>query len=235
MTALERYLSLPPVLLVAITLTSGCKPREAAPGQDGAVSSPLETTATDSPPAAKPWYESLKDGELMRSGREITEKYSTETYEAVRKLDIDGMRTQAEALGDAVRKSDFAKAQGPADKLGEALGSGMIGEYVRLLRISAEQGTEPARAEIRKYIDDNNLEPKAKQAFEDLYVGIGKMDAEDRIDCLSLVVGIACEIKLGPGSGKAGALLGEALKMALQVKRKRPPDESMDLRGLFPK
>ncbi len=45
------------------------------------------------------------------------------------------------------------------------------------------------------------------------------MDAEDRINTVTFITVLACDAKFGHGGGAIGILVGEALRIAFNVKR----------------
>lgn len=226
-----RFL-LPGLFGIGVLLTS-CERRESA--EDGshqdagaAATKPSETTPDNLPPSSSgsSWREKFDAGNLVRSGREITDKYSAEAEKALNQWNVKDLKSRAEGLGKAINSGDFAEAQVIADKLGKALDSDRIGMCVKFFRIKSEHGSKAAQEEIRKYMDSVTLTSEEKKVFENLHAYIATMDAEATINVVAMITAIACEAKLGHGGAAIGGLLGEILKEAFQVNRKTQHQES---------
>jgi hypothetical protein len=153
---------------------------------------------------------------LIKAGRELTANYAEVASESLNQLNLSELKSRAQGLGKAIGKEDFDEAEILADKLGQALDSGTIGACVSFFRTQSEKGTAVAQEEIRKYMNSVELSPEEKKCLQDLHAHIATMDTEAKINLVSLVVALACEAKLGPGSSRLGFLLGDVLREGLK-------------------
>lgn len=174
-----------------------------------------------------PWSDKVKQMAWVRSGKEVAENYSEGAREALSKVDVKSLKSQAEGIKEAISREDFDSAQKYADKLDGLMESKVIGSTVRFLGIKSKAGVKDAQEAIKQHLDNVNLTPEEKKFFEDLHSSIASIDADQSINIIAFAAGIACDIKFGHGGVRTAYMVDEILRYAFGVKRSNPDDKSV--------